>query len=103
MTWRAAATLNGLSAAVPYYGGGVTTETEIARQPKVPLMAHFGDKDAHISVDSVKALEKAHPESQVYLYAAYHGFNCDQRGSYDAAAAQLADERTQAFFAKHVG
>ena len=103
LTWRAAATLNGLSAAVPYYGGGVTTEAEIARQPRVPLMAHFGDKDAHISVDSVKALEKAHPEIQVYLYAADHGFNCDQRGSYDAAAAQLADERTQAFFAKHVG
>ena len=103
LTWRAACTLNGLAAAVPYYGGGVTTEAEIARQPRVPLMAHFGDKDAHISVDSVKALEKAHPEIQVFLYAADHGFNCDQRGSYDAAAAQLADERTQAFFAKHVG
>jgi len=32
-----------------------------------------------------------------------HGFNCDQRGSYDAAAAKLARERTLAFFAKHLG
>ena len=103
LAWRAAEGLSGLSAAVPYSGGGVTTEREIARQPKVPVMAHFGDKDAHISVESVKALEQAHPEIQVYLYAADHGFNCDQRGSYDAAAAQLADERTQAFFAEHVG
>ncbi|WP_353233380.1 dienelactone hydrolase family protein [Diaphorobacter ruginosibacter] len=103
LTWRAAAELNGLSAAVPYYGGGMTTEKEIARSPKVPLMAHFGDRDAHISVESVKALEAAHPQIQVYLYAADHGFNCDQRGSHDAAAARLADERTQAFFAQHLG
>lgn len=103
LAWRAAGQLTGLSAAVPYYGGGMTTEKEIARTPGVPVMAHFGDKDAHISVDSVKALEQAHPDIQVFLYAAEHGFNCDQRGSYDAAAASLADERTQAFFAQHVG
>ena len=36
LTWRAACTLNGLSAAVPYYGGGVTTAEEVARTPKVP-------------------------------------------------------------------
>ncbi|QNP47111.1 dienelactone hydrolase family protein [Diaphorobacter aerolatus] len=102
LTWRAAAQLNGLSAAVSYYGGGMTTPAEIARQPKVPLMAHFADRDTHIPVESVKALEQAHPEIQVFLYAADHGFNCDQRGSYDAAAAQLADERTEAFFAQHL-
>lgn len=103
IAWRAAEQLTGLSAAVPYYGGGVTTEKEIARQPKVPVLAHFGDKDAHISVESVHALANAHPEIQVFIYAADHGFNCDQRGSYDPAAAQLADERTQEFFGKHVG
>ncbi len=103
LTWRAAEQLTGLSAAVPYYGGGVTTEAEIARQPKVPVMAHFGDKDAHISVESVQALEKAHPEIEVHLYAADHGFNCDQRGSYNESAAKTADERTQYFFNKYVG
>jgi len=39
----------------------------------------------------------------VHIYAADHGFHCDQRGSYDQAAAQLANERTLAFFAKHLG
>jgi len=39
---------------------------------------------------------------QVYTYAAGHGFNCDARASYDAAAAALARERTLAFFATHV-
>ena len=39
----------------------------------------------------------------VFAYAADHGFNCDQRGSWDAAAARLARERTLAFFEKHLG
>jgi carboxymethylenebutenolidase len=103
LTWRAACQLDGLSAAVPYYGGGVTTQAEIARQPKCPVMAHFGDQDHWISLESVEALKKAHPEIEVYVYHANHGFNCDQRGSWNAEAAKLARERTLAFFAKHVG
>ena len=103
LTWRAARELNGLSAAVAYYGGGVTTEKEITRTPRVPVLAHFGDRDAHISQDSVKAFAAAHPDVQVQVYAADHGFNCDQRGAYDAAAAKTADERTQAFFEQYVG
>ena len=103
LAWRAAATLQGLSAAVPYYGGGTTTPDEIARKPKVPVMAHYGDKDKHISVESVRAFEKAHPEVEVHLYAADHGFNCDHRGSYNAGAAATARERTLDFFRKHLG
>jgi carboxymethylenebutenolidase len=103
LTWRAACTLDGLGAAVPYYGGGMTTPDEIARRPKVPVMAHFGNQDKHISVESVQAFEKAHPEVEVHMYAADHGFNCDQRGSYNAGAAATARERTLYFFGKHVG
>jgi carboxymethylenebutenolidase len=103
LSWRAAAMLDGLSAAVPYYGGGATTPDEIKRKPKVPVMAHFGDKDKHISLESVEAFKKAHPEVEVHIYPADHGFNCDARGAYDAPAAKLARERTLAFFAKHVG
>ena len=36
LTWRAASQLTGLSAAVPYYGGGMTTEGEAARQDSRP-------------------------------------------------------------------
>jgi carboxymethylenebutenolidase len=103
LTWRAACTLNGLSAAAPYYGGGVTTPDEIARKPKCPVLAHFGDQDHWISLESVEAFKKAHPEVEVHVYHANHGFNCDQRGSYNAEAAKLARERTLAFFARHVG
>ena len=103
LTWRAACALRGLSAAVPYYGGGVTTAEEVVRQPQVPVLAHFGERDHWIPVDSVQAFAKAHPDVEVHLYAADHGFNCDQRGSYDAAAAKTAYERTLAFFAQHLG
>lgn len=103
LTWRAASLVSGLSAAVPYYGGGVTTPDEIARQPKVPVLAHFGDQDHWIPLDSVEAFKKAHPEVEVHIYNANHGFNCDQRGSYDAAAAKLALQRTLDFFANHLG
>jgi carboxymethylenebutenolidase len=103
LTWRAAAEVSGIAAAAPYYGGGMTTPEESARKPKVPVLAHFGSKDHWISLESVEAFKKAQPEVEVHVYEADHGFNCDQRGSYDAAAAKLAKERTLAFFAKHVG
>ena len=103
LSWRAACELTGLSAAAPYYGGGVTTPAEVQRKPKVPVMAHFGDQDKWIPLEGVEAFRKAHPEVEVHVYPANHGFNCDQRGSYDAAAAKLARERTLAFFRKHVG
>ena len=102
LTWRAACTLNGLAAASPYYGGGMTTPDEIARRPKVPVLAHFGERDHWIPLNSVQAFAKVHPEVRVEVYQADHGFNCDQRGSWDAAAAKLARERTLAFFAEHL-
>lgn len=103
LTWRTACLLQGVSAAVPYYGGGITTEVEIARAPKCPVLAHFGEQDHWIPLDGVEAFKRAHPEVEAHIYAANHGFNCDQRGSHDATSAQLARERTLAFFAKYVG
>ena len=100
LTWQAACTLSGISAAAPYYGGGMTVPSEVARQPKCPVMAHFGDKDHYIPMDGVRAFAAAHPGVTVHTYAADHGFNCDQRGSYNEAAATLARSRTLAFFAE---
>jgi carboxymethylenebutenolidase len=102
LTWRSACLLQGLSAAAPYYGGGVTTPEEAARTPKVPVLAHFAEEDKWIPLDTVQAFAQAHPEVAVHTYAAHHGFNCDQRGAWHAPSAQLARERTLAFFAKHI-
>ena len=99
LTWKAACLLKGLSAAVPYYGGGMTAEDEIARQPQCPVMAHFGDQDHWIPMEGIEAFKKAHPEVEVHVYPANHGFNCDQRASYNEAAAMLARERSLAFLA----
>ena len=103
LTWRAVCTLKGLSAAVPYYGGGVTTPEETARQSRVPVLAHFAEEDKWIPLDTVEAFKKTHPEVEVHTYAAHHGFNCDQRGAWHSPSAQLARERTLAFLAQHVG
>jgi carboxymethylenebutenolidase len=103
LVWRAAALQPGLAAAVSYYGGGMTAGSEPERTPRVPTMSHFGELDKHITLDSVKAFERKHPEGEVHLYQADHGFNCEQRGSYNAGAAATALERTLFHFGKHVG
>ncbi|TNF60626.1 MAG: dienelactone hydrolase family protein [Burkholderiales bacterium] len=103
LTWRSACQLKGLSAAVPFYGGGMTAGDDAARKPQVPVLAHFGDQDHWIPLDTVEAFRQAQPGVQVQVYQANHGFNCDQRGSFDAAAAKLARERTLAFLAHHLG
>ncbi len=102
LTWRAACTLDGIAAAVPYYGGGMTTATEAARQPRCPVLAHFGDQDHAIALDSVLAFQKAQTGVQVQIYPAQHGFNCDHRAAFNPAAAELARERTLSFFAQHL-
>lgn len=102
LTWRSACELQGLSAAVPYYGGGMTTPAEVARRPQVPVLAHFAEEDRWIPMDTVRAFEKAHPEVTVHTYPAHHGFNCDQRGSWNTEAARVARERTLAFLARHL-
>ena len=102
LTWRSAALVEGLSAAVPYYGGGSTNSEEIARHPKCPVMAHYAKQDHWIGLDTVDAFAKAHPEVAVHLYEADHGFNCDHRGSYQKVSADLARERTLSFFEEHL-
>jgi len=95
VTWMAAARASGFACAVPYYGGGMLEAS--AEQPKCPVLAHFGERDQHIPVDGVRKFAAAHPDVEVFIYPADHGFNCDQRGSYDAPSAKLARERTLAF------
>ena len=103
LTWRSACCLDGLSAAVPYYGGGMTTDAEAARQPRCPVLAHFAEQDQWIPLDTVQAFQARHPEVTVHTYAAHHGFNCNHRGAWHEPSALLARERTLAFLAQHLG
>ncbi|MDR3005691.1 MAG: dienelactone hydrolase family protein [Acidovorax sp.] len=103
LAWRAACQLPQLSAAVCYYGGGMTSPEERSRSPQCPVLAHFARLDAHIPLDGVLAFDQAQPQVQVQLYDADHGFNCDQRASYDDASALVARDRTLAFLDAHLG
>ena len=101
MAYLCGCRLEGVSAAVGYYGGGIAGVASEA--PTCPTMLHFGEKDAHISMSDVDKVRSARPEVEVNVYDADHGFNCDHRESYDEAASKLARERTLAFFSQHLG
>ena len=105
-----------LGAAVGFYGGGIVT----ARLPQFPpLVDHaarlgtpwlglFGDLDQSIPVEDVEqlraALADAPVPAEVVRYAdAEHGFHCDVREAYNAAAATDAWARTLDWFARHLG
>lgn len=96
ISWLSAAQVNGLSAAIGYYGGGIAGHLD--QSPRCPTMLHFGELDAHIPLSDVNKIRQANPEVPVHVYAADHGFNCDHRGSFDAAAAELALSRSLEFF-----
>jgi len=64
---------------------------------------HFGEKDASIPMNDVDAVRAAQPKVEVYVYqGAQHGFGCDERGSYSKPDYELAQQRTLAFFEKHL-
>lgn len=101
VAWLAAARLSGLSCAIPYYGGGIPGFMD--EKPKCPVMFQFGEQDQNPSLEQAKKIAAAHPTAISNFYAAGHGFNCDQRASFDAAASKLARTRTLEFLAKHIG
>jgi len=94
IAWLAATRL-GASAAVGYYGGRISQYAE--ENPACPVMLHFGRLDTHIPAAEVEKVQAFHPEVEVFWYDAGHGFNCDPRASYNAAAAAEARERSLAF------
>jgi len=100
LTWMSACTMDNVSAAVAYYGGGISNEA--SRLAQCPVMMHFGDKDAHIPLTDVDVIKAAQPEVDVFVYEADHGFNCDVRASYDAKSATKAQSRTLEFFGSHL-
>ncbi|MGC9199109.1 MAG: dienelactone hydrolase family protein [Acidobacteriaceae bacterium] len=89
--------------AVGYYAGGIGSVA--AERPACPVLLHFGGRDTHIGAEQVDAVRgQGYPDVTIFLYPeAEHGFNCDERSSFNAVAAQLARERTLEFLSKHLG
>lgn len=102
VAWRAASACRGLSAAVCYYGGMIGDYLDEA--PRIKTLLHFGELDKHPSVETARALAARYPQLPAHIYPGVgHGFNCDQRASYDAQAAALARERTLEFLDEQLG
>jgi carboxymethylenebutenolidase len=101
LAWVSATRLSGFDAAVSYYGGGIGSVAE--ERPKCPVLMHFGEKDHAIPLSDVEKVRASHPTGvEIHVYPAGHGFNCDERASYDAGSARIARERTLAFFVAHL-
>ena len=94
-----------IKASAPFYGGGLPAEK--TAQLKCPVLAFFGEKDAYIPLDSVEQLQaeaRRHRKAiEVVVYpGAEHGFFCNERSSYQKAAAEDAWGRLKKFFATHL-
>lgn len=101
VAFLAAGKLDGLSAAVGYYGGQTAKNADLV--PRVPVLLHFGEHDTSIPMSDVEALRLKRPECEILVYNAGHAFNCDERANYEPASAELALKRTLAFLARHIG
>ncbi|MGG5811809.1 dienelactone hydrolase family protein [Falsiroseomonas sp. CW058] len=102
VAWWGATRSHSFRAAVGWYGGGIAgTRTEV---PNCPVQLHFGDKDASIPMADVELIRAAQPGVEVFVYpGAQHGFGCDERGTYSAPDAALAQRRSLGFLATHLG
>jgi carboxymethylenebutenolidase len=93
-----------LAAAVPFYGGQPAAEDV----PKIraPLLIHYASEDPRINGGwpaYEAALKAAGVKYEAFTYPnTQHGFNNDTTPRYDKAAADLAWQRTIAFFNKNL-
>ena len=94
-----------LDAGVAYYG----RQADAADVAKIeaPLLLHYAGQDERINagIDAYRAaLESAGKAFTIHIYeGVQHAFNNDtSQARYDAAAANLAWERTVAFFREHL-
>jgi carboxymethylenebutenolidase len=100
-TYVAACAVDGVSAAMPFYGGGIAAKVG-DMQPKCPTQFHFGDKDAAIPLDDLQKIKDALQDSPMYVYDdAGHGFTCDDRDSFNPGATDRSFARALAWMDEH--
>lgn len=93
-----------LAAGVPFYG----RQPDAADVPAIeaPLLIHYAGLDERVNAGwpaFEAALKAAGKDYTAYIYPGVnHGFHNDTTPRYDAAAAELAWQRTLDFFAEHL-
>ena len=101
LAWIGATQTQRFKAASGWYGGMIV-QTRQAK-PNCPVQLHFGAEDHGIPLSDVEAIKTAQPEVPVFVYpGAGHGFGCEDRASYSAKDAELAELRSLTFFAEHL-
>jgi carboxymethylenebutenolidase len=102
-----AAARTDVDASVGYYGVMIENLLGEAHAIGKPLLLHFAELDHFVSADKVDLIEQTLlplGQTSIYRYPGVdHGFAAESGKRRDDASARLADERTTAFFAKHLG
>jgi carboxymethylenebutenolidase len=91
-----------LKASVSYYGGGLDQLAGKATQLHGRHLFFWGGKDQHIKPDNISTIIQAVEDAgkdyvNVKFSYADHGFNCDERSSYNETASKEAWALTLAF------
>jgi carboxymethylenebutenolidase len=96
-----------IDASVGYYGVMIDQMLGEKHAIAKPLLLHIPTADHFVSADAQKAMHEGlddHPRVTLYDYEGLdHGFAAEIGARRDEAGAQLADSRTEAFFAEHLG
>jgi len=101
VAYMAAQRTPGIAAVVGYYGGQIAQHLD--RAPQSPTLLHYGETDHTIPMADVERIRAQRPECELHVYAAGHGFNCDERASFEPASAALAWDRSMRWLDGHMG
>lgn len=99
VAYMAAQQQAGLAAVVGYYGGQIVNHLDAA--PQCPTLLHYGETDHTIPLVDVERIRAGRPDCTLHVYPAGHGFNCDERASFEPVSAALAWQRSMQWLASH--
>jgi carboxymethylenebutenolidase len=95
-----------IDASVGYYAVGLDSLLRERHAIARPLMLHIAEADHFVGPDVQQAMHEAlddHPQVVLHDYQDEdHGFAAEMGNRRSEQAAQLADERTEQFFAQHL-
>ncbi|AXJ95271.1 MULTISPECIES: dienelactone hydrolase family protein [unclassified Sphingomonas] len=96
-----------IDASVGYYGVGIDGLLREAHAIANPVLLHVPEEDHFVDKDAQKRMHDGlddHPKVTLYDYPGEdHGFATEFGQRRSDASAKIADERTAAFFAEHLG
>ena len=102
-----AAARTDIDASVGYYGVMIDTMLDESHAIANPLMLHIPTADHFVGPEAQAAIHAGldtHPKVVLHDYKGLdHGFAAEMGNRRDESGAQLADSRTVAFFAEHLG